>query len=414
MANTSAWQNIAQAPADPILAIGDAFRVDTDSRKINLGVGAYRTAEGKPLVLNVVRKAEQALAADPTANKEYLGITGDATFCKLAREMAFGLDCVPLREGRITTVQALSGTGSLRVGAEFLAQHYNVKTVYIPNPSWPTHRAIFTRAGMTVKEYRYFKPSTRGLDFEGLMADLGAAEAGSVVVLHACAHNPTGVDPSTEQWRAILGLCAQRRLLPFFDSAYQGFASGDLDGDAFAIRMAAAQPGQEMLLAQSFAKNMGLYGERVGALSVVCGNKDVAARVEGQLKLVIRPMYSNPPRHGAEIAARVLGDKGLFEEWKRELAGMANRIIDMRKALRGELEARKAPGSWEFITNQIGMFTYTGLTRPQCELLTKKHHIYLTMDGRISMAGLNAKGAAYLADAIVDVIKTVPAGASRM
>jgi len=413
-AGTSAWENIAQAPPDAILAIGDAWRADPDPRKINLGVGAYRTAEGKPLVLNVVRKAEAALAADPTANKEYLGITGDPTFCKLAREMAFGAGSAAVQEGRITTVQGLSGTGSLRVGAEFLATHYPVKTVFIPNPSWPTHRAIFTRAGMTVKEYRYFQPATRGLDYEGLMADIGNAEPGSVVVLHACAHNPTGVDPTPEQWRGILGVCAQRKLLPFFDSAYQGFASGDLEADAAAIRMCAAMPGQEMLLAQSFAKNMGLYGERVGALSVVCASKAVAARVEGQLKLVIRPMYSNPPRHGAEIAARVLGSPALFEEWKDELRGMAGRIKEMRAALRGALEARGAPGDWSFITRQIGMFTYTGLTRPQCELLTNKHHIYLTMDGRISMAGLNAAGAQYLADAIVDALRSAAPASPRL
>mmetsp|Transcript_13911 Transcript_13911/g.37616 ORF Transcript_13911/g.37616 Transcript_13911/m.37616 type:complete len:441 (+) Transcript_13911:78-1400(+) len=406
----SVWGLLPQAPPDPILAVGDAWRQDSDVRKLNLGVGAYRTEEGKPLVLNVVRKAEAALLHDPTLNKEYLPITGDPVFCKLARQLALGADCPAIQQGRVSTVQGLSGTGSLRVGAELLATHYKPsRVVLIPKPSWPTHRNIFTKAGMQVQEYRYFEPKSRGLDFQGLMADLGSAEPGAVVILHACAHNPTGVDPTPQQWRAILDIVQSRRLLPFFDSAYQGFASGDLNADAASLRMfanATAPDGspQELMLAQSFAKNMGLYGERVGALSIISKSADVAKLVDGQLRLVIRPMYSNPPRHGAEIAAKVMGDPVLFREWCDELAGMANRIKAMRSSLTQALRRAGVPGDWSFIEKQIGMFTYTGLTRPQCERLTGKHHVYLTMDGRISMAGLNARGAEYLAGAIAEVV----------
>ncbi|KAJ9520359.1 hypothetical protein QJQ45_030313, partial [Haematococcus lacustris] len=248
----SVFAGLPDAPPDPILAVGDAWRADPHPAKLNLGVGAYRTEgpeqvllavllqEGKPLVLSVVRKAEVALAADPAANKEYAAITGDPVFCRLARELAFSTASPALTQGRTVTVQALSGTGSLRVGAELLATHYAVKTVLIPRPTWPTHRAIFARAGMQVLEYRYFMPATRGLDIEGLLADLAAAPQGAVVILHACAHNPTGVDPSPAQWRRILEVVQSRQLLPFFDSAYQGFASGDLDADAASIRLFAA------------------------------------------------------------------------------------------------------------------------------------------------------------------------------
>mmetsp|Transcript_26873 Transcript_26873/g.58642 ORF Transcript_26873/g.58642 Transcript_26873/m.58642 type:complete len:429 (+) Transcript_26873:165-1451(+) len=402
----SVWQNIPQAPPDPILSVTEAWKSDPDSRKLNLGVGAYRTEDGKPLVLNVVKKAEAALMADLTRNKEYLPITGNADFCRLSRQLAFGKDSSAIAQGRITTVQTLSGSGALRVGGEFLGVHYPVKIIYIPNPSWASHRNIFRLSGLEVREYRYFKPATKGLDIEGLLADLAAAPEGAVVLLHACAHNPTGVDPSLDQWRSILGVVQQRNLLPFFDSAYQGFASGDLDQDAAAVRLFAATPGMELLLAQSYAKNMGLYGERVGALSVLSRSAGVAQRVEGQLKLVIRPMYSSPPIHGAAIAARVLGDPVLFAEWKVELQGMADRIKAMRTELHRCMVERNAPGDWTFVLKQIGMFSYTGLNKAQCENMTKKWHVYMTMDGRISMAGLSGAKAPYLADAILDSLKT--------
>lgn len=401
----SSWAGVQMGPADPILGVSDAWRADPDPRKLNLGVGAYRTEDGKPLVLNVVRKAERRILDDPTQNKEYAPIEGNVEFCKLSRALAFGADCVAIKEKRIATVQALSGTGSLRVGGEFIRQHYpGPKVMYLPNPTWGNHIKIFANSGLTVKTYRYWKAETRGLDYEGMLADLRAAPRGAVVLLHACAHNPTGVDPDEAQWRGILKVVQDLALLPFFDSAYQGFASGSLDKDAAALRMFEAA-GVELLLAQSYAKNMGLYGERVGALSVLCSNPDAMLKVESQLKQVIRPMYSSPPRAGAAIACLVLSDPQLFAEWKVELAGMAGRIHSMRTALRDELHSRVPDRDWSFVVKQIGMFSFTGLTKPQCEHLTKQWHVYLTMDGRISMAGLSASKCGYLADAIADALK---------
>lgn len=400
----SNWDHVPQAPPDPIIGISEAFRASSDPRKLNLGVGAYRTEEGQPLVLDVVKKAEALIIADPSANHEYLPIDGHAGFRALSRSLAFGADSKAVKDGRIATVQALSGTGSLRVGGEFLAQQYKgPKVVYVPNPTWGNHKTIFKLSGMEVREYRYWKPSTRGLDYEGLIQDLSAAPNGAIVILHVCAHNPTGVDPTSEQWRGILAVTQQRSLLPFFDSAYQGFASGDLDKDAYALRLF-TEAGVELLLAQSYAKNMGLYGERIGALSVVTSSADAAKRVESQLKQVIRPMYSNPPLHGAALAAKVLGDPVLFAEWTVELRGMATRITSMRGALHGALKGRGVPGDWSFIEQQIGMFSYLGLTRPQCERMTNKWSVFMTMDGRISMAGLSAARAPYLAEAIADVV----------
>ncbi|MEW5298091.1 MAG: hypothetical protein WDW38_011582 [Sanguina aurantia] len=403
-AGDSVWEHIEQAPPDAIIGITEAFKACTDPRRLNLGVGAYRTEEGAPLVLTVVKKAEQAILADPAANHEYLPIDGHPAFRALSRALAFGADSPGVKEKRIATVQALSGTGALRLGAEFLAQHYKGgRTVYIPNPSWGNHRTIFAKAGLTIKEYRYWKPSTRGLDYEGMIEDLEAAPLGSVVVMHVCAHNPTGVDPTQAQWRGILAVTQRRKLLPFFDSAYQGFASGCLDKDAFALRLF-ADTGLELLLAQSYAKNMGLYGERIGALSVTTKCPQVAIKIESQLKQVARPMYSNPPLHGALIAAKVLGDKALFEEWKVELKGMADRITAMRKALTAALSAQKVPGDWSFITSQIGMFSYLGLTKKQVERMTGKWFVFMTLDGRISMAGLSAAKCPYLATAIADCV----------
>ncbi|KAG2591822.1 hypothetical protein PVAP13_5NG507000 [Panicum virgatum] len=335
----SVFAGIAQAPEDPILGVTVAFNKDPSPVKVNLGVGAYRTEEGKPLVLNVVRCAEQMLINDPSRYKEYLPITGLAEFNKLSAKLIFGADSPAIQENRVVTVQCLSGTGSLRVGGEFLAKHYHEHTIYIPTPTWGNHPKIFTLAGLTARTYRYYDPATRGLDFNGLVEDLSSAPLGSIVLLHACAHNPTGVDPTVDQWEKIRQLMRSKSLLPFFDSAYQGFASGSLDKDAQPVRMFVADGG-ELLMAQSYAKNMGLYGERVGALSIVCGSADVAVRVESQLKLVIRPMYSSPPLHGPSVVATILRDSEMFNEWTVELKAMADRIISMRQQLFDALKSR--------------------------------------------------------------------------
>ncbi|PIM99000.1 Aspartate aminotransferase/Glutamic oxaloacetic transaminase AAT1/GOT2 [Handroanthus impetiginosus] len=398
-ARNSVFDHVVRAPEDPILGVTVAYNKDPSPVKLNLGVGAYRTEEGKPLVLNVVRKAEQTLVNDSSRVKEYLPIVGLADFNKLSAKLILGADSPAIQENRVATVQSLSGTGSLRVGAEFLARHYHERTIYIPQPTWGNHPKVFGLGGLSVKTYRYYDPATRGLNFQGLLEDLGSAPSGSVVLLHACAHNPTGVDPTPEQWEQIRQLIRSKALLPFFDSAYQGFASGSLDTDALSVRMFVADGG-ECFVAQSYAKNMGLYGERVGALSIVCSSADVASRVESQLKLVIRPMYSNPPIHGASIVATILKDRTLFQEWTIELKAMADRIISMRHQLFEALRSRGTPGDWSHIIKQIGMFTFTGLNSEQVAFMTKEYHIYMTSDGRISMAGLSSKTVPHLADAI--------------
>ncbi|XP_074576689.1 aspartate aminotransferase, cytoplasmic [Curcuma longa] len=395
----SVFANVAQAPEDPILGVTVAYNKDPSPMKVNLGVGAYRTEEGKPLVLNVVKKAEKMLLNNPSRIKEYLPITGLADFNKLSARLIFGADSCAIQENRVATVQCLSGTGSLRVGAEFLARHYHEHTIYIPQPTWGNHPKIFTLAGLSVKTYRYYDPKTRGLNFQGFLEDLNMAPLGAIVLLHACAHNPTGVDPTLDQWEQIRQFMRSKSMLPFFDSAYQGFASGDLDADAQSVRMFVADGG-ECVMAQSYAKNMGLYGERVGALSIVCKSADVAVKVESQLKLVIRPMYSNPPIHGASIVATILKDREMYHEWTMELKAMANRIISMRQQLFNALSARGTPGDWSHIIKQIGMFTFTGLNNEQVSFMTKEYHIYMTSDGRISMAGLSTKTIPHLADAI--------------
>lgn len=396
----SVWNAVQQAPEDPILGVTVAYQKDPSPHKVNLGVGAYRTEEGKPLVLDVVHRAELMILADRTLNHEYLPIAGLAAFNKLSAKLILGSDSRPIAEGRVATVQCLSGTGSLRVGAEFIARHYPLtKTVYLPSPTWGNHHKIFPSGCVPVKSYRYYHKGTRGLDFNGMLEDLSSAPDGSIILLHACAHNPTGVDPTREQWERIRQVVRAKRHMPFFDSAYQGFASGSLSEDAHAVRLFAGDGG-ECMVAQSYAKNLGLYGERVGALSMVCASAQVASLVESQLKLVIRPMYSSPPAQGARIVATILGDSDLFSEWTLELKSMADRIISMRKQLHAALMQRGTPGDWSHILKQIGMFTFTGLNQEQVAFMRRDFHIYMTSDGRISMAGLSSRTVPQLADAI--------------
>jgi len=403
------YGGIQLAPPDEIFNTGIRYKADTDPRKVDLGVGAYRTDEGKPLVLNVVKKAEQMVLQDLSLNKEYLAIDGDAKFVKLARELLFGPNCVAIKENRITTLQGISGTGSLSIGTGFIAHHFpKGTTIYYSKPTWGNHLSIFQNsgAGIPSKPYRYWDAKNRKLDIKGMVEDLRNAPERSVVLLHACAHNPTGIDPTKEEWKQIASVCRERNHLPFFDSAYQGFASGDLDQDAWAIRYFVDQ-GFEMIAAQSFAKNFGLYNERVGTCSFVCKDSKQAAAVLSQAKLVVRANYSNPPSHGARIAGTILGTPALKAEWIQELKGMANRIQAMRVALRGELERMKTPGTWDHITTQIGMFSFTGLSPKQVACVVDKHHIYMLSNGRISMAGLNTKNVKYVAAAINDAVVNV-------
>jgi len=341
---------------------------------------------------------------DKTLDKEYSPISGTPEFCKAAFGLALGEDSEILASGRNATVQGISGTGALRIGSAFLSKFFPIKTVWVPTPTWGNHVPIFKHVGMEVKQYRYYDPKTCGFDFDGAMQDLANLEPGSLVLLHACAHNPTGVDPSPDQWNAISEVLKKKNALPFFDMAYQGFASGDVDRDAVAVREFAAQ-GHNILLSQSFAKNMGLYGERAGAFSVVCANKDEAARVMSQLKILIRPMYSNPPINGARIVTTILNNPSLRQEWLGDVKGMADRIISMRTQLRNGLEKEGSVKNWTHITDQIGMFCFTGMTAEQVGRLSSEFSVYLTKDGRVSMAGVTSHNVGYLAKAMHEVTK---------
>jgi len=399
------FEDIEQAPPDAVFGIKNLYSKDTDPNKINLSVGAYRDNEGKPYMLDVVKKAEEILVKDSKRNKEYLGIDGHKEFRKASAQLIFGDDSKSLREGKVTTAQCLSGTGSLRVGFEFLAQFFPRRTtVFTSNPTWGNQNTVAKKAGFQTKSYRYWDAKKRGLDFDGMIEDLKNAPRESIILLHACAHNPTGIDPTPTQWEAIAKVIRERHHFPFFDAAYQGFATGDLDGDARAIRLF-ERLGFQMVVAQSYAKNFGLYGERAGCVHVVAPSAQSAKALLSHLKRIIRPMYSNPPKHGAEIVTIVLKNPDLFKRWKEEIKIMSSRIITMRKALRNELVRLKTPGTWNHIVSQIGMFSFTGLNRKQCESLIRNHHVYLLYNGRISMAGLNTSNVARFAKAVDAVVR---------
>ncbi|OXB34112.1 aspartate aminotransferase, mitochondrial [Cryptococcus neoformans] len=400
----STWTNVPAGPPDPILGVTEKFKADKSPKKINLGVGAYRDGSGKPYILPTVKKAERILA-EAMQDKEYLPITGLSDFTKLAAELAYGKDSKPLVENRLAITQSISGTGALRIGTAFLARWFpGAKSIYLPTPTWGNHIPISKDSGLEVKQYKYFDKKTVGLDFEGMKADIKAAPEGSIVLLHACAHNPTGVDPTEAQWKELSDIVKEKKHFPFFDMAYQGFASGDTLKDAFAVRYFVEQ-GHQLLLCQSFAKNMGLYGERVGAISFVCESPEEKARVDSQLKIIIRPMYSNPPVHGARLVSTILGSPELTKEWLVEVKGMADRIIEMRERLYNKLVELDTPGEWGHIKSQIGMFSFTGLKPEQVDKLAEKASIYLTRDGRISMAGLNSNNVDYFAESVSKAVK---------
>ncbi|EFA03109.1 aspartate aminotransferase, mitochondrial [Tribolium castaneum] len=402
--SSSWWSQVAMGPPDAILGVTEAFKRDTNPNKINLGVGAYRDDNGKPYVLPSVRKAEEKLRAK-NLDKEYAPISGIAEFCKAAIELALGANSEIVSNGLNATVQGISGTGSLRVGAAFFSNFYpGIKTVYLPKPTWGNHTPIFKHAGMDVQSYTFYDPKTCGLDFKGALDDINKIPERSIILLHACAHNPTGVDPNLDQWAELSSLIKQRNLFPFFDMAYQGFASGDIDRDAQAVRLFIKE-GHKIVLAQSFAKNMGLYGERAGAFTVTTESQEETARVMSQLKILIRALYSNPPINGARIVAEILTDPALRADWLKEVKGMADRIISVRTKLRDNLKKEGSTKNWQHITDQIGMFCYTGMTPDQVEKITKEHSVFLTKDGRISMAGVTSKNVEYLAHAMHTVTK---------
>ena len=391
------------APPDAILGITEAFKADKTAHKMNLGVGAYRGDDGLPFVLPVVRAAEQVVIGR-NLDMEYAPIDGIAAFREVAGKLALG----PLYDEvapRSAALQTLSGTGALRLAGEYLA-HFSDADVLLPTPTWGNHKSIFSHAGVRTKQYRYYDADTVSLDIDGMCADIAAATPGSVILLHACAHNPTGIDPTPEQWARISEVVRANGHLPLFDMAYQGFATGDPERDAFALRYFLAEGGhRHLILCQSFAKNFGLYGHRTGALTFVTESAEEAGRVRSQAKKLARAAYSNPPLHGARIVAEILGDEKLTGEWRGEVRSMADRIGEVRTLLRNGIEAKGATRDWSHITDQIGMFTYTGLTPAQVAQLTADHSVYLTQDGRISMAGVTTANVDRLAAAIADVTK---------
>ncbi|PIA14091.1 aspartate aminotransferase [Coemansia reversa NRRL 1564] len=395
-----------QAPPDGILKLSVLSRADTDSNKVDLGVGAYRDDNGKPWVLPVVAKAEQRLQNDPNANHEYMGVGGLPSLTGGAQTLIFGSDSPAIHEGRLYTLQTISGTGANMLGAVFLKE-FKVPAdaaIYISKPTWGNHRSIFETAGHKVREYRYCNYQTLTLDINGMLEDLRAAPPGQIIVLHACAHNPTGIDPTEEQWSKIADVMAERGHFPFFDCAYQGFATGDVDRDALAIRMFVSR-GFELFVAESFAKNMGLYGERTGCLHVVTKDSSLLPAVSSQLNRLSRATISTASAYGAKIAGTVLQDKALYSEWLANMQTMSDRIKSMREALRSKLTELGTPGDWSHVTSQIGMFSFTGLSLDQVETLRNKYHMYLTDDGRISVAALNSNNVEYVAKAIDAVVR---------
>ena len=396
----SLFSEVQQAPADPILGLTEQFNADPNPAKVNLGVGVYQDATGKLPLLACVEAAEKKLAAEAKA-KGYLPIDGLATYDADVRGLVFGADSAAVAAGRVITVQALGGTGALKLGADFLRQVEPDAAVLISRPSWENHRALFARAGFTVGEYRYYDPEARDVDLEGMLADLKAAAPGTIVVLHACCHNPTGYDLDDEAWGRVLDAVVEGRLVPFLDMAYQGFAQG-IEADGRIVRRF-ADAVDTLFVSTSFSKSFSLYGERVGALSILCADAAEAKRVLSQVKIVIRTNYSNPPTHGALLAATVLADPDLRAQWEAELSGMRERIKEMRGALVQGLADAGVTG-FDHITRQVGMFSFSGLTKEQMVQLRSEFGVYGTDTGRICVAALNPKNIAYVAASVAAVL----------
>ena len=400
-ATSSVFASVDLAPRDPILGLNEAFGADPRTSKVNLGVGVYYNDEGKIPLLRAVKEAERVRveAAQP---RGYLPIEGIAAYDAAVQTMLFGAQSPLLSSGRLVTAQALGGTGALKIGADFLARFNAGAKVLISDPSWENHRALFESAGFTVESYPYYDPATRGVRFAAMLAALRAAAPGTIVVLHACCHNPTGVDLTEAQWRDVVAAVRECSLLPFLDIAYQGFGDG-IDPDGAAVRLF-ADSGLPFFVSSSFSKSFSLYGERVGALTIVTADKDEATRVLSQLKRVIRTNYSNPPTHGASLVAAVLTTPALRQMWEAELAEMRERIKAMRQKLVDGLKARGVAGDFSFILQQRGMFSYSGLTKAQVEKLKTDYSIYAVDTGRICVAALNSRNIDRVVEAIAKVL----------
>lgn len=397
----SLFTAVEMAPRDPILGLNEQFNADTNPNKVNLGVGVYYDDNGKLPLLECVQKAEKQMMDAPKA-RGYLPIDGIAAYDSAVKNLVFGADSEPVKSGRVATVQALGGTGGLKIGADFLKKINPAAKVLISDPSWENHRALFTQAGFTVEAYPYYNAAKRGIDFDGMLTALSTAAEGTIVVLHACCHNPTGYDITAAQWDQVIAAVKARKLVPFLDMAYQGFGHGIAEDGAVIAKFVAA--GMDFFVSTSFSKSFSLYGERVGALSVLCENKEEADRVLSQLKIVIRTNYSNPPTHGGTVVATVLNTPELRALWEKELGDMRTRIKQMRVALVEKLKGAGVKQDMAFITDQIGMFSYSGLTKDQMVRLRNEFGVYGTDTGRMCVAALNSKNIDYVCKAIAAVL----------
>ena len=393
---------VPMAARDPILGLNEAYQADTNPKKVNLSIGVYCNAAGKIPVLSCVQKAMQALLGQ-SSPRSYQPMEGAAAYNQAVQKLLLGADHPIIKDGRAVTAQSLGGTGALKVGSDLLASICPNAKAWVSNPTWDNHRAILEGAGFTVEAYTYYDATTGGFNLAGMLRDLDRAQAGDVVILHACCHNPTGVDPTAEEWGKILDKVEQRKLMPFLDIAYQGFGDGLLEDSEIIRRFAARN--MPVFIASSFSKSFSLYGERVGALTVLTANPDETKRLLSQIKRVIRSNYSNPPIFGASLVSAVLNQPDLRALWEEELAGMRDRVREMRLLLRERVSA-KAPGkNFDYIVKQRGMFSYSGLTAQQAQKLRETYSIYIVESGRICVAGLNADNVDYVADAMAAVMK---------
>ncbi|GAB7220199.1 amino acid aminotransferase [Vibrio comitans] len=395
------FEKVVAAPADPILGLTEEFKKDARDTKINLGVGIYKNEQGSTPVLATVKKAEQAILETETT-KSYLTIEGTAEYGLAVQKLLFGENSTIVSEKRAKTAQAPGGTGALRVAGEFIKRHLNGAKIWISNPTWANHKGVFTAAGIEIAEYRYYNAETKAKDFDAMLADLEQADAGDIVLLHGCCHNPTGIDPTADEWQALAKLAADKQLVPLFDFAYQGFAKG-VEEDAAGLR-AFAEQNSEILVASSFSKNFGLYNERVGAFTLVAANADVAQTAFSQVKGIIRSIYSNPPAHGSAVVTHILNNAELRQEWEAEVKEMRDRIQEMRTLFVETLKAQGVSRDFSFIERQNGMFSFSGLTKEQVTRLKDEFAIYIVGSGRISVAGMTKENMLPLCKGIAAVL----------
>lgn len=395
------FEHVDAYPGDPILSLVETYLQDPRPQKVNLGIGLYYDEQGRIPLLASVQQAEAAIAAE-SGPRSYLPMEGAADYRAVVQKLLFGENNEALKAGRIATIQTLGGSGALKVGADLLKRYFPKSEAWVSNPTWDNHRSIFEGAGIPVHDYPYYDAKTGGVDFAGMVATLKSLPAQSIVLLHPCCHNPTGVDLSREQWQQVIAIVAERNLIPFLDIAYQGFGDG-LEEDAYAIR-ALAEAKLPFLVSNSFSKNLSFYGERVGGLSVVCKDAEEAGRILGQLKFTVRRNYSSPPIHGEKVTTRVMSDSALHAQWVKEVGEMRVRIQAMRQKLYEVLTARVPGKDFSYFIKQRGMFSYTGLSPAQVDRLREEFAVYLVASGRMCVAGLNGGNVGYVAEAMAAVL----------